>query len=154
MKYMRWAVVGSILAAGAGVAVAAAPSAIDAIKARQAGFKEIAGDFKAISDELKTGSPDWNSVRTSAHDLSTRAPGQARLFVRGSGPEAGVRTRALPAIWADAPGFARANAEFVRAAAAFDAAGQRGDLAGLVSARAALGATCKGCHEKYRASDD
>ena len=154
MRYLHWAVVGSILVAGAGIGVAATPAAIAAIKARQAGFKEIAGDFKAISDEIKTGSPDWSSVRRSAHDLSTRAPGQVRLFVRGSGQEAGMRTRALPAIWSDATGFARANADFVRAAAVFDAAAQRGDLAGLVSARAALGATCKGCHEKYRASDD
>jgi len=154
MKYMTWAVAGLSLAAAAGVAVAATPDAIAAIKARQGSFKEIGGDFKAISDEIKTGSPNWTAVRKSAHDISLRAPGQARLFVRGSGPEAGVRTRALPLIWSDAGGFARANADLVRAAAGLDAAAQRGDLAGLVSARAALGATCKGCHDKYRATDD
>ena len=154
MKQMGLAVAGLVLAAGAVSAAAAPPAVIAAIKARQANFKEMGGSFKAISDEIRTGSPDWTSVRSSARDIAARAPGQARLFVRGSGSEAGVRTRALPLIWADAAGFARANADFVRATAALDAAAQRGDLNGLVAARAMVGATCKGCHEKYRATDD
>jgi len=154
VKHVRWAAAGLVLVAGAGAAVAAAPAVIAAIHARQASFKEMGGDFKAISDEIKSGSPDWPAVRRSAHDLSARAPGQERLFVRGSGAEAGVRTRALPLIWADPAGFARANADLVRAAAVLDAAAQRGDLAGLINARAMAGATCKGCHDKYRATDD
>ena len=158
MKYMGWAVAGLVLAAGAVGAVAAtpaaAPSPVAAIKMRQANYKEMGGDFKAISDEIRTGSPDWTSVRASARDLAARAPGQQRLFVRGSGAEAGVRTRALPLIWADSVGFSRANADLVRATAALDAAAQRGDLTGLVNARAMVGATCKGCHDKYRATDD
>ena len=154
MNYVLKAVAGLTLASGAVAALAATPAAIAAIKARQANFKEIGGAFKGINDEIKTGSPNWSAVRTAAHELSTRASGQARYFVRGSGPESGEKTRALPVIWTDAAGFAKANADFVRAAAALDGAAQRGDAAALAGARTALGGACKGCHDKYRATID
>jgi len=139
---------------GGTLAFAATPAIVSAIKARQANFKEIGGDFKAVGDEIKSGAPNLSAVRGAAHDLNQRAGGQAKYFVRSSGPDSGVKTRALPAIWSDAAGFAKMNGDFVRAAAGLDAAAQKGDVAGLVAARSTLGMACKGCHEKYRAQED
>jgi len=139
---------------GGALAYAATPAIVSAIKARQANFKEIGGDFKAVNDEIKSGAPNFGAVRSAAHDLSQRASGQAKYFVRGSGPESGVKTRALPAIWTDSAGFAKLNGDFVRASASLEAAAQRGDVGGLAAARTALGTTCKACHDKYRAQED
>lgn len=139
---------------GATFAYAASPAIVSMIKARQANFKEIGGDFKAVNDEIKSGSPNLASVRSAARDLSTRAAGQAKYFAKGSGPESGEKTRALPAIWTDAAGFAQLNANFVKAAAALNAAAQSGDVGQLTAARSALGGTCKSCHEKYRQQED
>lgn len=146
----------AMLALGGGTLAyaAASPAVVAAIKARQANFKEIGGDFKAVNDEVKSGAPILSIVRPAAHDLATRAADQARHFVPGSGPEAGVKTRALPTIWSDPAGFAKANANFVKAAAALDAAAQKGDVATLTAARTSLGGTCKACHDKYRAQED
>lgn len=140
---------------GAGtLAYAATPDIVAAIKARQANFKEIGGDFKTVGDEIKSGAPDLAAVRSAARDLNQRAGGQAKYFVPGSGPDSGVKTRAQPAIWSDAAGFTKMNDDLVRAAADLDAAAQKGDVTGLVAARSALGTTCKGCHEKYRAQEE
>lgn len=151
----RFAAVALACAMGGGaLAFAATPAIVSAIKARQANFKEIGGDFKAVNDEIKSGAPNFAAVRTAAHDLNQRAGGQAKYFVRGSGPESGEKTRALAVIWSDNAAFARANDDFVRAAAGLDAAAQKGDVAALVAARATLGAACKACHDKYRAKED
>lgn len=152
---MRWAATAIACAFGGGMlAYAATPAIVSAIKARQANFKEIGGDFKAVSDEIKSGAPNLSAVRSAAHDLNQRAGGQLKYFLRGSGPESGVTTRALPAIWSDGAEFAKRNGDFVRAAADLDSAAQKGDVARLVAARSALGMICKGCHEKYRAEEE
>ena len=57
-----------VIALGSYGALAAAPNIVAAIKARQANYKEIGGSFKAINDELKSDSPDMNSVRMAAVD--------------------------------------------------------------------------------------
>lgn len=139
---------------GATFAYAASPAIVSMIKARQANFKEIGGDFKSVNDEIKSGSPNLGSVRSAARDLATRAAGQGKYFGKGSGPESGEKTRALPAIWTDAAGFAQVNANFVKAASALNAAAQAGDVAQLTAARNALGGTCKSCHEKFRQQED
>ena len=149
------AAIATLFAMGGGTfAYAAAPAIVSAIKARQANFKEIGGAFKTVNDEIKSGAPDFASVRPAAREVAVRAAGQAKYFVKGSGPQSGEKTRALPAIWTDAAGFAQVNANFVRAARALDAAAQKGDVAALTAARTALGGTCKACHDKFRARED
>jgi hypothetical protein len=53
-------------------AYAAAPAVTNAIKARQASYKEIGGAFKSINDELKSGAPDMNSVKPLARGDARR----------------------------------------------------------------------------------
>jgi cytochrome c556 len=149
------AAIATLLAMGGGtLAYAASPAIVSAIKARQANFKEIGGAFKTVNDEIKSGAPNFASVRPAAREVALRAAGQAKYFVRGSGPESGEKTRALPTIWTDPAGFGQANANFVRAAAALDVAAQKGDVAALTAARTALGGACKACHDKFRARED
>ena len=132
---------------------AASPAVSAAVSARQAAFKEIGGAFKTVNDEIKSGRPDWNTVRSSARNLETRATAVVRYFPRGSGPQAGVRTRALPAIWTDAATFTRLQTEFAANARALSAAAAAGNATDLAAARTALGGSCKACHDRFRAPE-
>ncbi len=132
---------------------AASPAVTAAVSARQAAFKEIGGAFKTINDEIKSGRPDWTTVRSSARNLEARATAVGGHFPRGSGPQAGVRTRALPAIWTDNATFTRLQTEFAGNARALSAAAAAGNAANVAAARAALGANCKACHDRFRAPD-
>ena len=133
------------------IAVAATPA--QTISLRKGNFREIGGSFKSINDELKSGSPNLAVVRPAARDIATRARTTVNLFPRGTGPEAGVTTRALPAIWANANQFVQLQRNLISAADALNAAAASGNTAALPAAAKALGATCKSCHEQFRDSD-
>ena len=132
-------------------AYAATPAVTNAIKARQASYKEIGGAFKSINDEIKSGSPDMNSVRPLARDIATRAALLPKYFPKGSGPESGVKTRAKAEIWKDNATFVKLQGDMITAAKALDAAAASGNVGGLTSARNSLGGTCKSCHDRFRA---
>ncbi|WP_420381776.1 c-type cytochrome [Novosphingobium sp.] len=133
-----------------GLAIAAAPEIAAAIAARKANYKEIGGDMKTISDEIKTGAPDLASVRSAARDLVNRASGQLKYFPAGSGPESGEKTRAKAAIWTDYTTFGTAQSDMLIAAKALQIATDGGDLASMTAARNTLGNACKACHDKFR----
>ena len=151
MKSIFYAAAFVAATAGAAQVIAAASPAITgAINARKTNYKEIGGAFKAVRDEIGSGSPDFRAIRPMTRDIVARSASQLRLFPRGSGPESGLRTRAKPAIWANLPAFARAQNEMVAAARALDAAAQAGNAAQLQAAHTALGRTCRTCHDQYR----
>ena len=129
---------------------AAAPAIADAIKARQASYKEIGGAFKNINDELKSGSPDMNSVKPLAREIATRAALLPKFFPKGSGPEAGIKTRAKPEIWRDNAAFVKLQGDMIAAARTLDAAAASGNVAGVTAARTTLGGVCKSCHDRFR----
>jgi cytochrome c556 len=76
-----------------------------------------------------------------------------KWFPKGTGPEAGVKTGALPVIWGKWPDFKIAAVKMLTASKALDATAATGDLAKIKPAVGALGGTCKGCHETFRAKD-
>jgi cytochrome c556 len=120
------------------------------IEARQANFKALARAFKELNDELKRSSPRLDVLRASAADLqraSSRIPG---FFPAGSGPEAGIKTDALPAIWQNPAGFAEAARRNGAAVEALVAATRGSDIERIRAGVAGVGPTCKGCHDSYR----
>jgi len=145
-------IAGAVIVLTAGAAIAA-PAASGLIGARKANFKEIGGAFKAINDEIKSGAPDLNAVRSASRELSTRATASLKYFPKGSGPQAGVKTRAKAAIWAQGADFAALQKQFVGQANALNAAAASGNVPGMTAARNALGATCKSCHDKFREAE-
>jgi len=141
-----------LLALGAlGVAAAApTPAGLAAVQARRANFKEIGGAFKAISDEIKTGAPDMNTVRPAARDLAARSAQLGRYFPAGSGPGPGVNTRAKADLWDDPAAFQKFSGALAAASEKLNAAAIRGDVVALASARAEVGGACKSCHDRFR----
>lgn len=138
-----------LLAAGPAVAAPA-----DTIAARQQGFKSIGKAFKGVNDELRGGTPSAASVQANARalaDLSIKLPG---WFPAGTGPEAGVKTGAKPAIWSNPAGFRTAAGNFQKAAANLSTVAAGGNVAAMQAAAKALGATCGGCHDNFRQKDD
>lgn len=116
-------------------------------------FEALGKAFKALGDELKKDAPDTAKVRESAGAINGYASQVKTWFPAGSGPQDGVKTHALQAVWTDPDGFGQAAAKLTDAASALNAAAQAGDLAAVRGAVPPLGAACKGCHEHFRHKD-
>jgi len=145
-----------LLIAGAfsGAALATAPLAgASAVQARQAGFKVQGGAFKAIADQLKAPTPDVGAIRTAANTVNTQAGVIGSWFPAGSGPEAGVPTRAKPEIWTDSAHFTEALNAFRTQAPRLKAAADSGNLDTIRAEFMATGRTCGGCHQAFRAPE-
>ena len=138
-----------------GAAFAQRPAAGPAqtIQARQGNYKQMAAALKGISDQLRSGGPDLAQIRPRAALLADRAVLVLRWFPRGTGPQAGVRTRARAEIWSNAAGFRDAGARFVVAARALNSAAQTGDLARVRAMLPAVQRACGACHDSFRAPE-
>jgi cytochrome c556 len=152
-KRARWAIAAAALTVGGAVAAGGAlaqGAGADAVKARQANYKQLGGAFKVINDQLKADSPDMAQIKAAAAKMAALGARAAAWFPRGSGPEAGVKTGAKPQIWTDPAGFAAAAKTLQTATANLSAAADTGDLDRVKAAVGPTGAACKGCHDKYR----
>lgn len=148
------ALVGMTLAittiAGAAVAQTAAQKAITT---RQAGYKQMGAAFKGINDELKAGSPDTKAITANAakvRDISNQVP---NWFPKGSGPEAGVKTKAKAAIWAEPAKFSAAATALRTESAKLHTVAATGDVAAIRAQVKAVGGACGGCHKPFREED-
>ncbi len=116
-------------------------------------FEAIGKAFKGLSDELKKDAPDVHVVRKATGLLNAQAVQVRDWFPTGSGPQDGVKTEALAAVWEQSDEFGKAATRFTEAAAALNTAAQQRDLAAVRGAVAPLGAACKGCHDRFREKD-
>ena len=130
--------------------VAADSPAVAAVKTRQAGLKELGKAFKGVNEELKKSQPDMAVFTAAAPILTSASKAQYDWFPAGSGPEAGVKTEALPVIWSEPDNFASHQKDFEAAAAGFAEAVASGDAAAIAAKTKAVGATCGGCHKVFR----
>ena len=120
----------------------------DAIKYRKASFTVMAAHFGRIGAMVNGKAPfDAKAAAENAALLAALAPLPGTAF--GPGTDKG-ETRAKPEIWTDAAGFEEAGKAWY---AAYTAVKGATDDASFKAAFPALGASCKGCHEKFRAAD-
>jgi len=152
---MKAFIIPSVACAALVAAVLAAPavgqqSGAAAVAARKANYKEIGGAFKAINDELRGGAPDPNTLRPATRNIAQRAQVTLRHFPRDSAPGPGIQTRAKAEIWSNQAAFVKIQNDMIAAAKALDVAASGDDVAAMRSARDTLGATCKGCHDRFR----
>lgn len=152
MSYKKFLVLAAVAGGlGAGAVMAASPQ--QTIQARQANFKVIGKSFKGMLDEGRKPAPDINVYRVNADALAKAATKITGHFPKGTGPEAGVKTSALPAIWAKPGDFKAAAAKLVAASAKLNTAAKSGNLDATKAALMAVGPTCKGCHDQFKAKD-
>lgn len=133
-----------------GQALAQTPAA--SIEQRQSAMKMSGASMKAIVPVAR-GDAAWNpaAVIPALEKLVETAAATPAMFPPGSGAESGVKTAALGAVWEKRAEFeAAAKAQADAARAMLDAA-RANDEARFKSGFAALGRSCGGCHEPFRA---
>jgi cytochrome c556 len=147
-----------VIAAGAlatgGLATAQAPgmspdSAAKFIAVRQAGL-----DMSAVTLGSMFKAPEGTEAKAmgfQANALSRWSQVLPTLFPAGTGAESGAKTRALPTIWSDRPGFDKAAADYQAATAKLLEMSKANDTAGFKAQLKAVDATCDACHAVYRA---
>lgn len=152
MRFGRQQARGLALVLGLAVAggALAQTAAQKAVTTRQAGYKQMGAAFKAINDELKADKPNATLIATNAKKMSDLAAQVPAWFPKGSGPEAGVKTRAKPEIWSDAAGFGAAARALQPETVKMQQLAMAGNLDGVRAQVRATGGACKGCHDKFR----
>jgi len=139
------------LAAAVATPLLAEPA--DTVRARIASYRELGAAFKGVNDGLR-GEPQTVIVQQYARQIRNFAKAQYGWFPAGSGQQPGVKTLALPAIWAKPAQFKAAQDAFANQAAAFQKAASGGDAAAMRAEARKLGGTCKSCHDQFRQPKD
>ena len=124
------------------------------IKPRQDKLRDMGGALKAITDEIKKGRIDWdNAAIPNAQTVKDRSGYLLNWFPKGSGPEAHVKTYALPAVWQKPDEFTKLGKQLQADAAKLQQVTNAKDEAGLKAQVQVIGKTCKACHDTYRSPD-
>src|SRR3954467_10601964 len=146
-------IVTAALIVSTAVAFADAPPAAQ-IKPRQDKLRDMGGALKAITDEIKKGRIDWdNAVIPNAQTVKDRSGYILNWFPKGSGPEAHVKTYALPVIWQKPDEFTKLGKQLQADAVKLQQVANAKDEAGLKAQVQIIGKTCKACHDTYRSPD-
>jgi cytochrome c556 len=120
------------------------------IEARQHDLKDMAGAFKTVNDQLKTGTPQLEQIRLAAQEIKGHAEEIANWFPSGTGPESGVKTEALPTIWSDSAGFSAAAAKLREETSRLSDIATTDNVEAIRAQAQATGGACKNCHQTYR----
>lgn len=147
-KVVQAFIVGALTAGLASAPVLAAAS--DIVRSRIEGLRELGALFKNVNDELKSSTPQPMILRISARQITDVARDQYTWFPAGTGPEAGVKTKAKPEIWQRSAEFKKLQDNFARQATEFNKVVLSGDVAKMRAQVKLLGATCGGCHRTFR----
>ncbi|WP_426441060.1 c-type cytochrome [Bradyrhizobium genosp. P] len=132
----------------------AGPAEVAQIKPRQSKLRDMGGALKAINDEIKKGKIDWdNTIIPNAETIKDRSAYLLNWFPKGSGPEAGVKTYALPDIWQNEDDFAKLGKAAQAEATKLHEIALKKDENGLKAQALATGKACKACHDSYRSRD-
>ena len=132
----------------------AGPAEIAQIKPRQDKLRDMGGALKAINDDIKRGRIDWdNTVIPNAQTIKDRSGYLLNWFPKGSGPETGKKTYALPVIWQKNDEFQRLGKAMQVEAAKLNEIVLKKDEAGLKAQVMATGKSCKACHDTFRSPD-
>lgn len=122
-------------------------------KARHDGMHKLGDAFKVIRDQTQAGSPDAAAIKKAAEVVNEVAAEQYKWFPAGSGPKAGVETRAKAEIWSKPQDFEAAQKLFADQAKKLHAAAGSGDVAAVKAQFGEVGKSCKNCHDNFRAPE-
>jgi len=119
----------------------------DAIKYRQSALTLVASHFGRMDGVVKGRTPyDVEQIKQNVALVSTLA--QLPWAAFGKGTEGGG---ARPEVWSDNEGFQKAQQRLRSAVTELSAAADSGELGKLREAFGKVGASCKACHDVYRA---
>jgi cytochrome c556 len=142
------------LAASVAVAFAAVAGAQDArvaqqVKLRQAAYTVLGAQMGQMGAMASGRAPfDANAFRTAAERAAFISGYVGELFPAGS---LSANSEAKPEIWQQQADFNRLMRDMQTKTATLVNVARGGDLEAIKPAFAATGATCKACHDKYKA---
>ncbi len=153
--HFKHGVIGAVAAVSLLVAVGgsvwAAGSGAQAVAERQAVMKSIGAHMGGLKGALKAG--NGKAVAMHAGAINGLAKVLVGFFPKGSGPESGAKTRALPKIWQDWANFQKVPATLAAESGKLVQVAKGGGDAKAMMAQfgkmAKMG--CGGCHKPYRA---
>ena len=129
-----------------GASASAGDTAEDAlIPARQAAFRLSGTVFGGMKPAIDRGD-DVKTLVPAARSLTAWARALSGLFPPGS---SGAGTKALPTVWSDKAGFAKAATAYAEAADRLAALAAAGDQPGVAAQWAVVRQNCKSCHDSY-----
>ena len=150
MKRLLMATVAAVGALAALPAAAQFQKPEDAIKYRQSAYTVMGNHVGRIGAMAAGRAPfDAKAAADSANIVTTMAP--LPFTAVGPGTDKGMPNRAKPEIWSDAAKFKAAGDKMVAEVAKLDAAAKSGSLDAIKTAMGAVGASCKACHDDFRA---
>jgi cytochrome c556 len=132
---------------GSAAIVPGVRAAEDPFKVRKEGFEASKKSFGAIKKILEEGG-DLSGAATPSQSLNAFAKQIPALFPAGSDKG---ETKAKAAIWSNEADFTAKAQAFEAESAKLTQAVASGDKAAVQKQFGAVGGTCKGCHETYRA---
>ena len=143
----KLAALGSLVALGLGATLAYA-SADDSIKGRQACMKAHGASMGVMVPMIKGEKPyDNAAIQATLTAEDAACADWAKWWGADTQKGETVETFAKAEIWTDAAGFEAAGGAWYKA---FQAAKGSADEASFKATFPALGASCQGCHEKFR----
>jgi cytochrome c556 len=121
----------------------------DAVKYRQSAFSLLGNHMSRINEQLKSGSPDLNAIRSSATLVQTLAALPFEAFTPGS--DKVTTSKARPEIWKDRAKVEELTRTMQAEVAKLAAVAHSGDARAIQAQVGAVGQACKACHDDYRA---
>lgn len=151
IKILAAGAVGLALSAGAAQAQDAAE---DVIKSRTQVMQIFQASLIGLSNIVQGKVSQPAHMANYANALAAVGPILVDLYPAGTGPDSGLKTRALATIWDDPEGFAAVMQASGPLVGALVAAAESGDLEATGAALGALGKeSCTACHTKFRAKN-
>lgn len=136
-----------------GVAQAAAPTDPGtAIATRKTNMNELEDAVDALRKELDRPAPDFAQALERARFIGTLSRRLPDGFPLGTGPESGVRTRALADIWQQPDEFRQVAAGLAARAISLEAAASQSDKPLMEERIRDIGQSCQACHSRFRGS--
>ncbi len=153
-KNVRLALVAGILAVTAGVAIVAEAqtNVAQTVQARKDLMRGNGRSLASIQPMLRNEQP-WNAQTAAAAMTAVRDGARTipSLFPPGSGAQAGIETRALPAIWDQRAAFEAQATAIATAADQLVTLAQANNEAGFRAGMGAVTQVCGSCHTTFRA---
>ena len=153
---MRLLIAASLVATASAAAWGQTPPASIAIKpelliqARQSAYALSAGTFQGMEATVKGGG-DVKPWAHAAGEMAEWAEAIPTMFPPGT--EKGGDTKALPKVWSDTAGFAKAAGAYADAAKTLQTAAKANDKAAFAVAFKTTAKACGACHKAYRQKD-
>ena len=144
-----------VLAITVGAAAFAADEPASVVKYRQSLMDANSAHLGMIAAVVKGDVSFTDDLAANANALALMGKALSanlqQLFPEGTGKDAGLKTRALPAIWEKWSDFEKVAARFEQESAKLAEVAQGGDMAAIGQQVGVLGKeACGACHETFR----